>query len=430
MGGAAVRITKRVVDQTQPGSKPIFVWDGELRGFGLRVEPTGTKTFVLRYRLRHLGPSGPKRFFTVGRYGPLTVDQAREQAKSLLGAVSLGQDPAAQLTKHKAEGTFGTTVDLFLTEHIAKKRKATTGADYGSLLRRYALPVFGQRKLASIKPADVAKLHSSLDAVPYQANRLVAVIGSLYSFAECRELVPEHFNPARKIEKYKEDRRERFLSVAELERLGRAISEGETIGLPWRVDPDKPVSKHLAKPENRLTLLSPQAAAAIRLLIFTGARLREILWLRWEWVDLERGLLLLPDSKTGRKSIVLNGASQAVLTGLYKAGAYVIPGKNPDQPRSDLKKPWELVGSHAGLDGVRLHDLRHTFASVGAGSSLGLPIVGKLLGHTQPQTTARYAHLDADPLRRASDVIGDQLQAALAGKCSASITVSGGRQLR
>lgn len=244
----------------------------------------------------------------------------------------------------------------------------------------------------------------------------MAVLGSFYSFAERRELVPEHFNPARRIEKFREERRERFLSAVELERLGRAISEGETAGLPWVADAAKPVSEHMVKPGNRRTQLAPSTAAALRLLIFTGARLREILGLRWEWVDMERGLLLLPDSKTGRKSIVLNSAAQAVLASLPRAGAYVISGKNPDRPRADLKKPWELVCAHAGLSGVRLHDLRHTFASVGAGASLGLPIVGKLLGHTQAQTTARYAHLDASPLRRASDTIGEQLNAALTGR--------------
>ena len=415
MSGGTVRLTKRVVDQVMPGTKPVFVWDNELRGFGLRVEPTGTRTFVLRYRLRHLGPSGPKRFLTIGRYGPLTVDQAREKAKATLGAVSLGQDPAAQLAKGKAETTFAATVDMFLIEHVAKKRKATTGADYGALLRNYAVPAFGSSKLTAVTRADVARLHSGLSEKPYQANRLVAVIGSLYSFAERRELVPEHFNPARKIDKFKEERRERFLSTVELGRLGRAINEGETVGIAWQVDLEKPASKHLVRPENRRTLLSPEVSAALRLLILTGARLREILGLRWEWVDLERGLLLLPDSKTGRKSIVLNSAAQSVLAGLPQTGQYVVPGKDPDQPRADLKKPWELVCAHAGLTGVRLHDLRHTFASVGAGASLGLPIVGKLLGHTQAQTTARYAHLDADPLRKASNTIGEQLHAALTG---------------
>ncbi|WP_131196138.1 site-specific integrase [Lichenihabitans psoromatis] len=419
MGGTSVRITKRFIDQAQPSAKPAFMWDSELRGFGLRIEPTGTKTFVLRYRLRHLGPTGPKRFFTIGRYGPLTVDQAREQARAVLGAVSMGQDPAAKLAKDKAEQTFSATVETFLTEHVRKKRKPATSADYESLLRSYAIPEFGRRKLTEVARGDVAKLHSKLSEKPYQANRLVAVIGSLYSFAEARGMVPEHFNPARRIEKFKEDRRERFLSMVELERLGAAIVEGETVGILWPVDGIKLMSKHAPKCENRVTLLTPEAAAALRLLIFTGARLREILDLRWDYVDVQRGLLLLPDSKTGRKTIVLNSAAQAVLTSLPHTSAFVIPGKTLDKPRSDLKKPWGLVSARAGLKGVRLHDLRHTFASVGAGSSLGLPIVGKLLGHSQPQTTARYAHLDADPLRRASELIGDQLATAMRGRRAA-----------
>jgi integrase len=365
--------------------------------------------------MRQLGPKAPKRFLTIGRYGPLTVDQAREEARAKLGQVHLGRDPAADLAKSKTELTFTAAVDLFLAEHVGKKRKDRTLVEYRALLRTYAVPVFGERKLTDVGRGEVAKLHASLGEKPYRANRLLAVIGSLYSFAEKRELVPEHFNPARRIEKFKEDRRERFLSTEELERIGAALDEGETVGLPWVSDDAKPASKHLAKPENRVTLLAPQAAAAIRLLIFTGAHLREILDLRWEEVDFQRGLLLLPDSKTGRKTIVLNGAAQQVLAGLPRTGPFVIPGNTPDKPRSDLKRPWDQVCARAGLKGVRLHDLRHTFASVGAGSSLGLPIVGKLLGHSQPQTTARHAHLDADPLRRASDMIGDQLATAIRG---------------
>ena len=150
--------------------------------------------------------------------------------------------------------------------------------------------------------------------------------------------------------------------------------------------------------------------------------------LKWEHIDLERGLLFLPDSKTGKKTIVLNGPAVAVIEAIAQRtrdergnrpidrGANVIRGLKDDRPRADLKKPWEAIRRHAQLDGVRLHDLRHTFASIGAGASLGLPVVGRLLGHSQPQTTARYAHLDADPLRRAANIIGDHLSAALQGK--------------
>ena len=184
----------------------------------------------------------------------------------------------------------------------------------------------------------------------------------------------------------------------------------------WQVDATKPTAKHAPK-ENGRTVIGQHAAAAIRLLILTGARLREILHLRWEHVDLERGLLFLPDSKTGKKAIVLNAPAMAVLAGLPRIGAYVVAGQaagtDSEKPRADLNKPWRAIRKRAGLDGVRIHDLRHTHASIGAGAGLGLPIIGKLLGHTKASTTQRYAHLDNDPLRRASENIGGRIAAAM-----------------
>jgi integrase len=176
------------------------------------------------------------------------------------------------------------------------------------------------------------------------------------------------------------------------------------------------------KPENRVSRFDSAAVAAVRLLMFTGCRLREILHLKWSEVDFERGLLFLGDSKTGKKSIVLNAPALAILQGLPDRGAYVIPGDLPDAPRSDLKRLWSAVTARSDLAGVRIHDLRHTFASYGAGGGLGLPIVGKLLGHTQAATTARYAHLDADPLRRAADTIGATIAAAMDGRKGGSVT--------
>jgi integrase len=238
----------------------------------------------------------------------------------------------------------------------------------------------------------------------------------MYAFAARIGAVPEGTNPARKIDKFTEHRRERFLTVAELEQLGAAIREAETKGIPWDIDEAKPTAKHLPKAKNRKTKISPFAAAALRLLLFTGCRLREILHLRWENVDLERGLLFLPDSKSGRKTVILNASAMAVLTGLERIGSCVVPGDDPEKPRADLKRPWEVVSKRAGLDGVRIHDLRHTYAGFGAGGGLGLPIIGKLLGHTQASTTQRYAHLDNDPLRRASEHIGGTIAAALEGR--------------
>jgi integrase len=165
----------------------------------------------------------------------------------------------------------------------------------------------------------------------------------------------------------------------------------------------------MAKPQNQIITYPPEVTNAIRLLLFTGCRLREILNLRWVEVDLERGLLHLPDSKTGRKTVVLNTAALDILSAMPRQDSYVVPSERRGQPRHDLKRPWDHIRSAAGLDDVRLHDLRHTHASFGVASGLGLPIIGRLLGHSSPLTTARYAHLADDPVRRASDIIGAKL---------------------
>jgi integrase len=191
------------------------------------------------------------------------------------------------------------------------------------------------------------------------------------------------------------------------------------------VDETKPTAKHVPE-SDRQTVISPFAGAAIRLLLFTGCRLREVLDLRWSEVDFERGMLHLTDSKTGKKSVILNAPALAVLAALPRLGDYVIAGDSPTRPRSDLKRPWNLVTRRARLSGLRLHDLRHSFASIGAGASLGLPVIGKLLGHASPSTTARYAHLDADPLRRASNAIGATIAAALEGRSQADNAIEMG----
>jgi integrase len=311
--------------------------------------------------------------------------------------------------------------DRFLVEHIEPKRKPGTTTFYRDILNRIVKPELGTAKADKVTRAAVSKVHGKLRATPFQANRMLAVVGSMYAFAARIGAVPEGTNPARKIDKFAEHRRERFLTSEELERLGAAIREAETKGIPWEVDESKPKAKHLPKAKKRFTKIGSFAAAAIRLLLFTGCRLREILHLRWENVDLERGLLFLPDSKSGRKTVILNAPAMAVLTGLDRLGSYVVPGDDPEGPRADLKRPWEAVARRARLDGVRLHDLRHTYASFGAGGGLGLPIIGKLLGHTQASTTQRYAHLDNDPLRRAAESIGGQIKAAIDGKSGANV---------
>jgi integrase len=422
---AGTRITKRVVDGLKPGATEYFHWDPELVGFGVRVQPSGARSYVVKYRVGS-GRTAPTRRMTIGQVGKLTPDEARILAKKALGAVAHGGDPAAERTAERRATTLRELSEVFLAEHVEAKRKASTAALYRDILRRLVLPELGNRKAAAIATAEFARLHLSMRDHPYQANRMLAVVGSLYAFAEKRKLVPPGTNPVRGIEKYPERGRERFLSVAELTRLGEAIREGETIGIPYEVDEKNPKAKHAPKPGNRRTIIGPHAAAALRLLIFTGARLREILRLRWEWVDLERGLLLLPDSKTGKKAIILNAPAMKVLAELPCLGDYVIAGQaagtDEDRPRPDLNRPWRAVVRLAGLRGVRLHDLRHTHASIGAGAGLGLPIIGKLLGHAHPTTTARYAHLDIDPLRRASERIGNHLASALGDKGLGPVT--------
>jgi integrase len=409
-------ITKRRVNALIPTNREYFVWDRDLKGFGLRVRPTGEKSYVVKYRPGG-GRKAPTRRVTLGRVGTITPDEARKLAKMTLGSVAHGLDPAAVKAAERDAPTLKELANVFLSQHVEVKRKPATASHYRDILQRIVLPELGTRQGEKITTADLARLHVRMKKRPYQANRMLAVVGSLYAFAGKRKLVPGGFNPVRGIDKYPEKGRERFLSGQELARLGGVIREAETIGIPWQVDATKPTAKHVPKEKNRRTLIGKHAAAAIRLLIFTGARLREILHLRWENVDLERGLLALPDSKTGKKAIVLNAPAMTVLAGLPHVGAYVIAGQDAgtrkEKPRADLNKPWRSVAKRAGLAGLRIHDLRHTHASFAAGAGLSLPIIGKLLGHARPSTTQRYAHLDNDPLRRASEQIGVRLATAL-----------------
>lgn len=411
----ACKLTKRTIDACAPKSDRYTLFDTLISGFGIRVYPSGAKSFIFEYRPGEGGRRTSKKRITIGKVGDLTPEQARKHAEKLRAQVRMGEDPQGEKTKSREAPTFAEVAQSFLIDHVGAKRKATTKAHYEDVINRLLLPKIGKLKAKDINRADIARIHLANSKTPFQANRILAITSSIYSFAGKNGLVPEDLNPARGIEKYKEQGRERYLSVEELERLGAAIRLAETKGIPWKIDETKK-SKHLAK-NNRITIMGEHAAAAIRLLIFTGARLREILHLEWSQVDFERGLLFLPDSKSGQKVIVLNAPALAVLANLTRAGKYVIAGESvgteDERPRSDLKRPWAMVTRQAGLEGLRIHDLRHNYAAFGAGGGMGLPIIGKLLGHTQPQTTARYAHLDNDPLKRAANTIGETLANAM-----------------
>jgi integrase len=379
-------------------------------------------SYVVVYRAG-AGRGAPVRRFTIGSVGKLAPEAARTRAKAILGAVARGEDPAAEKTDERAMPTVAELADRFMVEHVEPKLKPGTATLYRIIIARIVKPELGATKADRLTRAAVAKLHGKLKATPAHANRSMTMLASMMSFAARVGILPEGANPVRKIARYPEQRRERFLTTEELERIGAAIREAESIGIAWEVDESAPKARHLVKPENRFTKIDPYAAATLRLLLFTGARLREILHLRWENVDLERGLLFLPDSKTGKKTILLNPPAMEVLASLRRLGAYVIAsgsvGTADERPRHDLKRPWAVIAERAGLNGVRLHDLRHTYASFGAAGGLGLPIIGKLLGHARSSTTERYAHLASDPLRRATEAIGSTIAAALDGKASA-----------
>jgi integrase len=387
------------------------LWDERSRGLCLRVFPSGRTTWTFRYRPKD---GGSRRRIALGDYPAIGLAEARRRADRHRGMVSDGGDPAAERRIRRDAPTLSAVIERYLTEVVETKKKATTLALYKNYLRNLVGTRLGAKRIQAVTHADVAKVHREIGArMPVSANRAVVTLSGVYTFAAKEGLVPERFNPARGIERFREQGRERYLSTGELQRLGNALRLAETDGLPWPRAAGRVEQKHDRRPEMRRTVLSRYVTAAFRLLLFTGCRLREILRLRWSEVDFDRGLLLLPDSKTGRKAIVLNAPALRVLTNLPRAGEYVVLGDSPEKPRSDLKKPWDLIRHHTGLTDIRVHDLRHTHASIGAGSGLGLPIIGRLLGHKHNSTTEKYAHLDVDPLRRASDRIGGTIAAAL-----------------
>jgi integrase len=383
------KITIRSVEALAAGDKEVTLRDSALAGFEVRARKGGAKVYGIRYRAG-TGRDAPLKRYTIGKHGsPWTAETARTEAKRLLALVAQGKDPASAKAAAKAAPIVAEFAMRFLAEHAEAKRKASTAAEYRRLLDKIVIPTLGRRKVADVNRAEVARLHHAHRETPYQANRTLAVLSKLFTLAEVWGLRPDGSNPCRHIEKYGEKKRERMLSAEELSRLGDALATYHG---------------------------SPYYVAAIKLLVFTGARLGEVLNLEWQWIDFDRGEARLPDSKTGAKTLHLPPPALEVLTNLprIKCNPFVIAGGKPGTALVNLEKPWRAIRKPAGLDDVRLHDLRHAFASIAAASGMGLPIIGKMLGHTQAQTTQRYAHLASDPVKAAAATVASKIAAAMA----------------
>jgi integrase len=422
------RLTKTKVASLAPRSTTYVAYDADLPGFGIRVTPAGAKSWIVEYRANGGGRRAPTKRLTIGSTATFSSDAARNAARDLLARVRLGADPAKEQASGRKAATVAELHKLFIEEKIRPVRKPRTVKLYELYFRLHILPEFGSKRALDITHADVVRAHRKigLKARP-TANRVVALLSHLFSWAISTKKIATQENPARFVERFPENSRERYLTSEELARLGDAIREAETTGIPYAIDETKKTAKHAPKPENRLTTISPFAAAAIRLLLLTGARLREILDLRWADVDLQRSLLFLADSKTGKKAIVLNAPAMLVLSSLPRIGVYVIAGQSAgnesEAPRADLQRPWQAITKRAGLPGLRIHDLRHTHASIGVGAGVGLPIIGRLLGHTNVDTTQRYAHLADDPVRRASERIGSDIASAMGERSQSAANV-------
>jgi integrase len=385
------KLTKRFIEAAPAKEKAYILWDGDIPGFGVRVMPSGRKAFVLQYRIGRRS-----RTMSLGYTRVITPEKARGMAIAHLAAIEDNRDPLADRDDRREALSFRELAQRFEAEHIAVHLKPLTAAEYRRALKKAILPFFGRRPVAEVSREEIARFRHKFRHVPYFANRCLAILSKMLNLAELWGLRPDGSNPCRHIRKYKEERRERFLSAAELRRVGAVLSEMEAEGVEMA-----------------------SALVAIRLLILTGCRLGEILKLKWEHVDCDAGVLNLPDSKTGAKVVYLGQPAVDVLRTAPRlpANPWVVWGKKRGTHLYGLQDVWERVRARACLPEVRIHDLRHTFASTAVAAGQGLPMIGKLLGHTQVQTTARYAHLAADPVKAAAEQVSAVIaQAVSAGK--------------
>ena len=385
MANRIPRISKRSVDAVKAGGTDTVYWDGELTGFGLRVRRSGRKSYVVQTRI-----AGKLCWFTIGPHGPLNPDQARGRALEILACAKRGIDPRDADARRKAEPSMADLGRRFLEEYVPVHCKPSTREEYRRSVRLFVDPVIGELRVPEVQRKDIAALHHGLRDKPYQANRTLGVLSKMFSLAEVWGWRPDGTNPCRHVKRYKEHKRERFLSPEETERLGQVLREAEEE--------------------------MPSAVAAFRLLLLTGCRMSEIRDLRWEYV--KDDCIELPDAKTGGRVVPLGPEARAVLSAIPRDedNPWVIAGRLPGSHLTDLQRPWRRIRKQAGLEGVRIHDLRHSFASRALALGESLTMIGKLLGHTQVQTTARYAHLARDSIQTAAARITGSIGGNLLGE--------------
>ena len=412
-----VKLTDRAVKAAKPEAKRYILWDTDKKGFGLRVEPSGHKSFVVRYRVNGGGRSAPRKQLRI-RAAPgedLSADAARKIANRVLADVAHGNDPQGELASKRKEMTVSMLCELYLLEGGEAKKASTIATDKGRILRHIE-PLLGRRLISEVSGTDVEKFmrdvahgktkidvktkkrgRAIVEGGKGTAARTVGLLGGIFTFAVRRKLLP--MNPVRGVKRYADKKGERFLSGQELATLGETLRTFEADGANYA------------------------AISIIRLLAFTGARKTEITGLRWSEVDLERSCLRLEDSKTGAKVVPLGPPALAVLSGLktQERTKFVFPSEIEGKAFQGTEKVWRKIRATAGLPDVRLHDLRHSFASVGLMSGDSLPLIGKLLGHKDVKTTARYAHLADDPLKAAAARISTNIAASMNGNSKAEV---------
>ena len=384
-----IAISRRAVDRLRPAGADAIFWDRDLPGFGVRVYPSGRKVYVVQARA---GGGGPRRA-TLGAHGELTPERARKRAASVIARIKAGGDPAA--APPDGGQTVADLAERYMKVHVAANCNAHTARIYRGSLDNHILPALGAMPLASVGRAEVAALHRRLRATPRAANRALAILAKMFSLAEQWGAMPEGGNPCRAVRKYRENRRARFLTREEYRRLGAALAEAEADGSA-----------------------SPHAVAALRLLMLTGCRLNEILTLRWDDVDRQAGEFRLRDGKTGARMVPLTPTAQAVLDGIARVpgNPWAIAGRKPGGRLASLTAEWYRVRARAGLDDVRIHDLRHSYATRALSAGESLSMIGRLLGHADIQSTLRYAHAARDAEKESAARVGGSIGADIAAE--------------